>query len=144
MIYSLRWDYKLQEVRDDLVVGKEYWAYIAELNSKRTGLIRNVKPFKVTLVKHDNRYWINKGITDFCDYTTFDWNSSNCTKKLKHLNSDLYYIGKICSSEEECIESYNNFIHESVKQIKSRMKSKYNSEYIKSKTDNLIKNLIKV
>jgi len=143
MNFQLRWNSHSTKPREILVIGQEYWAYIIELNSKSTGLIRNVKPFKLTLTELDNSYYVNNGMPDFWSFSCFKWDFSNCKKKMRQPDAELYYNGFICDTEEECKKNYNEFIDDAIKSMKSRLSHKYNTEYIKSKTDSVLKNKIK-
>lgn len=129
--------------KETLTVGQEYWAYIVEVNSKRTGLIRNVKPFNLTLTKLDNDYYVNTGMSYYWSFSSFGWDFSNCKKKMRQPDAELYYSGCVCDTEEECNASYNKFLDDSVKSIKSYLSYKYNEEYIKHITDSILKNKIK-
>jgi hypothetical protein len=123
--------------KEHLVVGQEYWAYIAEVNSKYTGFSRHVKPFSLTLTKltqYDPRYW---------SFTDYGWDFSNCKKKMRQPDAELYYSGVVCDTKEECIESYNKFMDDTAKNIKSSLSYKYNNEFIKGITDGILKNKIK-
>jgi hypothetical protein len=125
------------------VVGQEYWAYIVRINSKGSGLIRHVKPFKLKLIKSDNSYYKNTGSPHIWSFSCLDWDFSNCKKKMRQPDAELFYDGFVCDTEEECIESYNKFMDDTAKDIKKRLSHKYNNEYIKGITDGILKNKIK-
>ena len=143
MKMQLRYDQHTMKVREHLTVGNQYWAYITELNSKSTGLIRNVKPFRLTLTNLDNSYYVNEGMPDYWSFSSFEWDFSECKKKMRQPDAELYYSGFVFDTEKECVEDYNRWLQQSAKQMKSRMSRKYNAEYIKGKVESVLKNIIK-
>lgn len=131
------------KIREHPTVGKEYWAYIAALNSKSTGLIRNVKPFRLTLTNLNNSYYENRGIFNYWSFSCFDeWDFSKCEKKMRQPDADLYRYGFVFDTEEECVKDYNKRLHHLAKEMKSKMSRKYNADYINAKIESVLKNTI--
>lgn len=126
-----------------LEVGKTYWLYMVQLNGKRSGLKRNVKPFEVILTKMDNSVYLSQN-QNWWDPGCFDWDLSNNIKYKKTSNSvyDIYHQGVICDTYDEAKAGYNLAIEE-VTMCGSWNSCKFTEDYKEGKIKGVLKHKIK-
>lgn len=141
MIRSLQTYYQDLNQIETLLVGQEYCVCILEMNNKYTGFLKNVKPFKCTLIYKDNSYYKKNGSWSF---GCLNWDMSKCKNKVTQPEAAIWYYGYVCDTEEECIEQYNILIDKYSKEVKSYVSNKYNKTYIKEIIEKILKSKIKI